>query len=307
MCFKIVLYMNCHANEIQHYMHLHDKFKDSKFTIMSSYGSINRAKTIGDGGDLIVFNEYKSVIEECDIFIYNPISELQGFWYYKNILKYLKNDVITIKIPYYRSGIYLYGSQDGKTHGGIKPCNNLFRIGLSGILIKFFFANNEHNMEMFVQLMNNITEERKEYIKKKVDGDLQLFKELNEQKSDINMFDFFQNNYTKYQLFLNYDHPSSFFFKELVQRMLDIFFNIKVDFPINNINLLGTHSQPIVDVIKMELNLTFNTDDMQFQDIILKRDDYIRLYYLMNYNDKYIHSEDYKSILDENNIIYTLL
>lgn len=121
------------------------------------------------------------------------------------------------------------------------------------------------------------------------------------------MFDFFQNNYTKYQLFLNYDHPSSFFFKELVQRMLDIFFNIKVDFPINNINLLGTHSQPIVDVIKMELNLTFNTDDMQFQDIILKRDDYIRLYYLMNYNDKYIHSEDYKSILDENNIIYTLL
>lgn len=26
----------------------------------------------------------------------------------------------------------------------------------------------------------------------------------------------------------------------------------------------------------------------------------------MNYNDKYIHREDYKSILDENNIIYTL-
>ena len=159
---------------------------------------------------------------------------------------------------------------------------------------------------MFLQLMNDITEERKEYVKKKVHVDLSLFKEQNDQKSDISMFEFFQNNYKNYQLFLNYDHPSSFFFKELVQRMLDIFFNIKVDFPINNINLLGTHSQPIVDVIKMELNLTFNTDDMQFQDIILKRDDYIRLYYLMNYNDKYIHSEDYKSILDENNIIYTL-
>jgi len=299
--------MNCHANDILHYMRLHDKFKDSKFIIMSSYGSINRAKEIGDGGDLIVFNEYKSDIEECDIFIYNPISELQGFWYYKNILKYLKNDVITIKIPYYRSGIYLYGSQDGKTHGGAQIYNNSFAIGLSGILIGNFFANNEHNMEMFVQLMNNITEERKEYIKKKVDGDLQLFKELNEQKSDINMFDFFQNNYTKYQLFLNYDHPSSFFFKNLVERMLDIFFNIKVDFPINNVDLLATYSQPIVDVIKTELNLTFNTDNVVFRDIILKRDDYIRLYYLMNYNDKYIYSKDYKSILDENNIVYTLL
>jgi len=89
--------------------------------------------------------------------------------------------------------------------------------------------------------------------------------------------------------------------------MLDIFFNIKVDFPINNVDLLATYSQPIVDVIKTELNLTFNTDNVVFRDIILKRDDYIRLYYLMNYNDKYIYSKDYKSILDENNIVYTLL
>lgn len=82
------------------------------------------------------------------------------------------------------------------------------------------------------------------------------------------MFDFFQNNHTNYQLFLNNDYPSSFFFKQLVQRMLDIFFNLKEDFPINNINLLGTYSQPIVNVIKMELNLTFNTVNMQFHDIL---------------------------------------
>lgn len=184
-----------------------------KFTIMSSYGCINRAKTIGDGGDLIVFNEYKSVIEECDIFIYNPVSELHGFWYYKNLFKYLKNDCITIKIPYYRSGIYLYGSEDGKSHCGVKPCNDLFKIGLSNKLIQNYFHNNEHNMEMFLQLMNDITEERKEYVKKKVHVDLSLFKEQNDQKSDISMFEFFQNNYKNYQLFLNYDHPSSFFFK----------------------------------------------------------------------------------------------
>lgn len=212
MTYKIVLFMNCHANEIQYYMRLHDKFKHSKFTLISSYGCINRAKTLGDNGDLVVFNEHRTSIEECDIFIYNPISYSQGFWYYKNILKYLKNEVITIKIPYYRTGIYIYGSQDGKSHCGIQTNNDLFRIGLSGKLIENFFADKYHNMETFVQLMNNITEERKEHIKKKICADLLLFKELNETKSDINMFDFFQNNYTKYQLFLNYDHPSSFFF-----------------------------------------------------------------------------------------------
>ena len=79
MCCKIVLYMNCHSREIKHYMCLHSKFKNAEFTIMSTYGSINRAKSLGIGGDLIVFNEYLSIVKSCDIFIYNPISEKQGF------------------------------------------------------------------------------------------------------------------------------------------------------------------------------------------------------------------------------------
>ena len=307
MSYKIVIFMNCHANEIEYYMRLHDKFKTSTFTIMSTYGCINRAKTLGNDGYLTVFNEYRTYLEECDIFIYNPVTEAHGFWYYKNILKHLKNNVITIKIPYYKTGIYLYGSPDGKTHCGIRPNNDLFRVGLSEKLLENFFEDNEHNMETFVQLMNNITEERKEHIKNKIDADLSLFEKLYDQNSDIKMFDFFQNNYTKYQLFLDYDHPSSFFFKILVERMLDSFFNIKDELPMNNINLLGKYSQPIVDVIKVELKLTFDTGDMQFNDIFLKRDDYIRLYYLMNYNDKYIHTKDYRSVLDENNIVYKLL
>jgi hypothetical protein len=273
----ISLYMNCHAEEIIRYLKTIKQLESCIFYHLITYELIN--KDISDDK----FKKITSIINSSEIIIYNPVKEEHKIWYYKNILKYKNKNSQTIQIPFTRfNGYWIKSMKISHSH------KNMFHYGLPSSMLDLF-------------IKDNIS---KNTLKHKIKKDLEYVKTLYEQ-SDINMYNFIFNNYKKTKLFLNYEHPTTLFFKELTLKILD-----KIGIKYDDLKLfknehLDMYEQPILPWIIKSLQLEFVEKKLiKFHNYNIELSDYYKLFLCCNYISEYQKNRDIELIFSKLKITF---
>jgi hypothetical protein len=205
---------------------------------------------------------------------------------------------LRIKIPYFRFDGYWLDKTEIKHSDP-----NLFRIGLPDELIKSIDLKNNNDLDRLAQDFIFLSKGNKTLelnILRKYKIELLKFKEQCSQ-SDVDMFDFFQNNHKDFKLFFNSDHPTGEFFKELALKVLTLIDEGGDYYEIadkNRIGDLGIYTQPILSSTCQALKLNFWPDkNIQFHNVILSLHDYVKLFIACNYFDKYLLNNNLQDLL----------
>ena len=202
------------------------------------------------------------MLYDADIFIYQPFNKDHSYseWDCKNVLKYLNNNCQIIRVNYYRFEGFRLDSE-------YKPFHNIGKykfhpVHNSGIHDSFMSIDpNICDMDTVTKLVDNIKYD-KDYIHEHFTKSVEKFKQIDD-KSDVNMVDFFLKNYKDKLLFHDKFHPTLTFQYEIFRQLVDLIFNISIkDTDDDFLKLLTdidyTHwAEPILPVIKntLELNL----------------------------------------------------
>jgi hypothetical protein len=162
-----------------------------------------------------------NVLNNCDIFIYQPIDKKHHIYSTendnstKNIISFLPNHCLKISFPYiYNSGIW------GITKDSIKNDDGTTQ-GNRDVIIKLKTGKSlEDIIKMY--LNNEIDFKYKD----RFESSIQKLKEK-ENKCDIHISDFIINNISKQKLFFTQNHPTPFLFNYVSKKILDI---IKINY-----------------------------------------------------------------------------
>lgn len=153
-------------------------------------------------------------IKLADVLIVQYIENDRGFLNHTEIIKFCKKTCKIIKIPHYRSSIYLY-----KT---LYHFNNKYpMINNWDLPSKITNIKNIEQTKKIIQreiIKNNKFNYDVKDMKKKISDDISNFN-LIDSYSDIKMFDFFLKQYRNYRLFKGRRYPTSIFFFELSNRI----------------------------------------------------------------------------------------
>jgi len=211
---NIVIFMDCHGNEIYNYLMMNSLFQkqyNCNFISLNTYvvsGSKYINNTNLDKKDI-------EQIKEADVFILQVIEKDRGYLNNENVIKYCKSNCIIIKIPHYRNSIYQY-----KT---LEQFDDKYSLIKNWTLPKKII--NIYNIDETIKIINdeiNITNKynyNKDEMKKEFQQKLDEFMDI-DKLSDIKMSDYFYNNYKLHKLFQSRSYPSSIFFHELTNRLL---------------------------------------------------------------------------------------
>ncbi|ETR69148.1 MAG: hypothetical protein OMM_04122 [Candidatus Magnetoglobus multicellularis str. Araruama] len=156
--------------------------------------------------------EILSEIGECDILIYQPLSDSHGELCDENIRKIIKSKCKVISFPYiFNSGTY------SLSHA---PCYNGHRYG-------FIFGE-----EVIIDLLKSGKSKEDiihDYRKGAIDFNLtaRFNKCLTEMKrrelsTDIKLSEFISHNYNKAKFFITHNHPSNIVFHEMIRQIMTI-------------------------------------------------------------------------------------
>lgn len=253
MIKNIVIFSNCAGNIIKNMFEKHSYTKD-KYSITHIVNYETLSRTHMDESHAVILNN-------CDIFMYQPLNQSYDDSEYDvtHIKKYLKRDAIILKVNYYRFNGFWYNSE-------YKPYdsynNYLFSTNANyGIHNSFINFNTTDKCEI-VKNVNNICISEEEFLVF-FNNQLSKFKIIDD-NSDINMFDYFLNNYKTIHLFHDPFHPTNLFFYEMFRQIIIKLENHELqnndyDF-IKSLKCIEmTHwALPILPIIKKHLDLVLD-------------------------------------------------
>jgi len=246
----IVIYSNCGGSAIKRMLNDHITTKN-EFNVNHIPNYENLHKNNLD-------NNHLELLLKCDIFIYQPFNKNFDYSEYdvKKILSLLSNNCLIIKINYYRFYGFWYNSS-------YKPYNQYGKYSFGNFdtygIHNSFKDYNSKNMKDIKLKINNIDISKDEIINH-FNKKLQEFKYIDD-NSDINMYNFFLENYKTKHLFHDPYHPTCIFFYEIFRELVFKLLNIKLPiedeiFIYSNPKFDGTnHALPILPIIKKHLGM----------------------------------------------------
>ena len=214
---KCVIFMDCHGLEIYKYLYHNKTFINdfgAKYVILNNY-VVNGEKYYNNTE--LVDSDLKK-IETADVLILQVIEKNRGFLNNSEIIKLCKSNCKVIKIPHYRNSIYEYKCIENKNNK-----NDLLQDDKWNLPNKIKDKNNideiKKNIQNEIDIMNNFPHDEDEMLKN-MNLKINEFAGI-DSLSDIKMLDYFNNNFKKYRLFQGRSYPSSIFFFELTNRILN--------------------------------------------------------------------------------------
>jgi len=271
---NIVIFSNCAGNIIKNMFQKHFYTKD-KYLVnhIINYENLNKDN---------IDNYHISLLNNCDIFIYQPLNQSYTNSEYDitKIKNYLNENTIILKINYYRFKGFWYDS-DYNPYSSYKKFQ--FSTGKYYGIHNSFIDFNTTNINDVINKIDNIEISKDKFLLY-FNNELEQFKII-DNNSDVNMYEYFINNYKNKQLFHDYFHPTNLFFYEIFRQII---------FKLNNYELIYedqyflkliddiemTHwALPILPIIKNILEL--------------KLDENIYVFYPPDYADKKLYINIY--------------
>jgi hypothetical protein len=203
----IVIFSNC-AGEILKYMFETHNFTKDKFSIHYIVNYENLDKKLN--------TDHINLLNKCDIFIYQPFNRDYSDSEYDvtNLTKHLRPCTIMLKVNYYRFKGFWYDSE----YKPYNKYNNYQFLNRDTYGIHNSFINFHGNKNDIIDKINNIWIEKNELVSY-FDNELEKFKKIDD-NSDVNMFDYFINNYKIKRLFHDPFHPTNLFFYEIFRQII---------------------------------------------------------------------------------------
>jgi hypothetical protein len=226
-------------------------FTKEKYLIhyITNYEQLNKKK---------IDDEHINLLNNCDIFMYQPFNQvhLETEYDITNIKKYINQNAIIIKINYFRFRGFWYNSE----YNPFGVHRNYLFTDTKYYGIHDSFKNfNSRNKSEIANKINNITFSSDE-IFLFFNNELSKFKNLDD-NSDLDMYDYFLNNYKTKHLFHDPFHPTNLFFYEMFRQIILKLHNYELEYEdYNFINLLNdvemtNFALPILPSIKKILDL----------------------------------------------------
>ena len=285
------MYLNCAGGVIKNMFEKHSFTKD-KYKIDIVYNYENLHKTHLDENHIIL-------LRNCDIFMYQPFNKdyIESEYDITNITKYLNKNVTILKINYYRFKGFWYDSEYKPYH---KFENYMFLDSNSYGLHNSFQNFTTSNKNEIVVKINNIQISRYEILSF-FNNELNKFKIIDD-NSDINMLDYFINNYKTKHLFHDPFHPTNLFFYEMFRQIVLKLDNYELkceDYHfVNSIDPELAHfALPILPIIKKHLELQLDDNIYVFY-----KEEYAGEKLYMNIYDYYyirLSQDNFKKYLDD--------
>jgi hypothetical protein len=295
---KIVFYMNCHSSSLEKYL----KYFGFDTTVISTYAHIfkywKKENEYDEQGIIDMRKNIKDLLNSADVFLYNPIKDKYDYWSSNNLIKYLRDNCIKINIPYTRCNIYNMGNRyydfadyNGKEHKFLEYLNIP-----SEILVQFklkYETPTLDNINYLIDLLDNFLENKKDLVESHIKHELKEFKKF-DLKSDISMYDFVEQNYKKHKLFLNSDHPSIYYFRELFKRIITyisktrpVILDKEIPYFEHNEDPLNTTENYITNYVKIHGELTFDINNIGVHNCIFNYKDILKVVALCKFNKEY--------------------
>lgn len=211
---SIVIFFDCHGEVIKQYLELNkeliNKYKIS-FVKLNNY-VVKDACYINN--NQFAENDIQ-VIKNADVLILQVIEKDRGFLNNHEVIKFCKINCEIIKIPHYRNSIYFYKC--------LKGYNNKYQLLYHYNLEKEVDINNINKtlnlIKKEIEIMENFDYDKND-MEETFNKSFNEFQEI-DKLSDIKMFDFYKNNFKKSRLFMGRSYPSSIFFFELTNLILE--------------------------------------------------------------------------------------
>ena len=267
-----VLYLNCHYLEILRYLNLSSMFiNEYDIYPIISYEVIN----IGYFNDIQI-----DKLKNSKLLISHNVSDKHGKFSFNNIKNIVDSLCEIITLTFYRFDGYWYNIEN-LVH------NHIFLYPKIYIDINILLDNvNEDNYNFYInKLLDEDIKYKDEYVEK-LNSELNNFL-IKEKDCSIKMYDYLKENYKKYKLFVDMDHPSSIFFCQLVKNILSYLNYDTNDIILFNDDMLAIKSIPITNRIKKSLNLEFDCSQIKYMFIDMTTKQWFEMYLKLNYFSKY--------------------
>ena len=212
---NVVIYSNCHGNIIKTMFEKHP-FTNKRTNVIYfvNYENLHKKK---------LSLEHLNILKSCDIFIYQPFNNHHDNTEYdiENIKKKLRDDTMIISVNYYRFKGFWYNCIHFPYENYEEyKFSNLNNSGLYENITKISDKNSKKCIKSFIDNIEiNINE-----LEIAFNNELENFKKI-DNKSDVNMFDFFKYNYHNTVLFHDPYHPTNFFFYEIFKQLVKKIFD----------------------------------------------------------------------------------
>ena len=264
---KIIIYANCQGSAIK--VIFEKLFPNFHITLISNYDSIVNKCPINI-----------NLINNNDIFLYQPINANRGQYSSEYILSKLKPNIIKISFPYiYNTGMW-----------SIVINNNNLNNGFNNSYVDFN-ENSKINGNECIQKYKNLNDLYNDFVNEKLFFNLKerfnnsiiKLKQI-EKTTDIKISDFIENNYKFIPMFYRDCHPSLETIKEVTKRILIL---LKLDFDnnkLNNItnleefNMLTNGYIPITPYERKELELEWDMTDYFKEENQKWKEYYLKLF-----------------------------
>ena len=268
---KVLIYANCQGSAIK--LILEKLFPNFQITLISNYDSIVNKRPINI-----------NLINNHDVFLYQPINKNRGQYSSDYILSQLKSNIIKISFPYiYNTGMW-----------SIVINNNNLNNGFNNSYIDFN-ENSKINGNECIQKYKNLNDLYNDFINEKLFFNLKerfnnsiiKLKQI-EKTTDIKIVDFIENNYKIIPMFYRDCHPSLEIMKEVKKRILII---LKLNFNINKLNdiinlqdfnMLTCGYIPITPYERRELELEWDIPDYFKEENKKWKEYYFKLFGSLN-------------------------
>lgn len=252
---NIVIYSNCHGEVLKQMLLILSNELDIKnIKRYCNFEELDKNNKLNNN----VLNDLK----KCNLFIYQPFNKTHcnNEWDVNNLIKYLNTNALIFRINYYRFKGFHFNNEFHPfyNYDNYYKFNKLSKYGLDNNLKKY----NGKSIDKLIEFINNIQYNSTDIINNFEKG-LELFKVI-DNCSDVNMYDFFINNYKKYRMFHDVYHPTNIFIYESLRQLVEKIFKIKLKYMdmdfINKFDSIEMtkFTTPIMPNIKKILDLDFN-------------------------------------------------
>jgi len=250
---NIVIFSNCAGHIIANMFDQHEYTKN-KYSIVhiTNYTYLNH---------VTIDQSHVALLNNCDIFMYQPLNQeyTESEYNIENIKTFLNHHTIVLKINYYRFRGFWYNSE-------CKPYttyeNYHFHTG-NYYGIHDSFANfNSIDINDVIDKIDNVNVS-KDNLLLFFDTEVEKFKRIDD-KSDVNMVEYFIDNYKTKRLFHDPFHPTNLFFYEMFRQIVLKLTNHALKYEdyefINTLDHmeLAHWALPILPIVKTHLELELN-------------------------------------------------
>lgn len=211
---KIGIFMDCHGGEILTYLLQCPRIKENYdiFCMHLNHYVLPHEKfynnTKLDEKDI-------EIIQTADVLILQVIEKDRNFLNNNEVVKFCKHDCQIIKIPHYRNSIYYFKTLEGfeEKHHLIGNWKLPQKIDINNISETINIIKNQ------IEIMNNYNYDKNQ-LENAFTEKINEFQRI-DNLSDIKMHDYYIQNFKKNRLFQGRGYPSSIFFHELTNRILE--------------------------------------------------------------------------------------